>query len=58
MSQCRELVDEGCLAQADPKSFIYRMYRRIRKEPAKKELVQVIWKQYLSNAQKIQLLQL
>ena len=50
MSQCRELVDEGCLAEADPKSFIYRMYKRIRKEPAKKELVQVIWKQYLSNA--------
>eukprot|EP00112_Aurelia_sp_Birch-Aquarium-sp1_P002013 Seg122.17 transcript_id=Seg122.17/GoldUCD/mRNA.D3Y31 product="hypothetical protein" protein_id=Seg122.17/GoldUCD/D3Y31 len=40
MSQCRELVDEGCLAQADPKSFIYKMYKKIRKEPAKKELVQ------------------
>eukprot|EP00112_Aurelia_sp_Birch-Aquarium-sp1_P011513 Seg2420.3 transcript_id=Seg2420.3/GoldUCD/mRNA.D3Y31 product="hypothetical protein" protein_id=Seg2420.3/GoldUCD/D3Y31 len=40
MSQCREFVNEDCLAQADPKSSMYKTYQRIRKEPSKKDLVQ------------------
>ena len=42
MDECRELVDEECLAQVDPKSFKYRLYKRVHPKQTKKELVQVI----------------